>query len=146
MESREEGERWTENADTHLNGIIDGRTPTEHKVDRVTGEETMSRSEVVEDFQTNPKTTVFLAQIQTAGLGITLHAASTAVFYSLDFNYANYVQALARIHRIGQHHPCTYIHLLVEKSIDSKAMKALEAKQDLATSVVDNWRQYFGGE
>ena len=103
----------------------------------------MSRSEVVEDFQTNPKTTVFLAQIQTAGLGITLHAASTAVFYSLDFNYANYVQALARIHRIGQHHPCTYIHLIVEKSVDSKVLKAISAKDDLAKSVVDNWRTYF---
>lgn len=124
-------------------GVIDGRTPTEHKVDRVTGAHTMSRSEVVEDFQTNPKTTVFLAQIQTAGLGITLHAASTAVFYSLDFNYANYVQALARIHRIGQHHPCTYIHLIVEKSVDSKVLKAISAKDDLAKSVVDNWRTYF---
>lgn len=124
-------------------GVIDGRTPTEHKVDRATGVHTMSRSEVVEDFQTNPKTTVFLAQIQTAGLGITLHAASTAVFYSLDFNYANYVQALARIHRIGQHHPCTYIHLIVEKSVDSKVLKAISAKDDLAKSVVDNWRTYF---
>lgn len=124
-------------------GMIDGRTPTEHKKDRVTGAEILSRSELVEDFQTNPATTVFLAQIQTAGLGITLHAASTAVFYSLDFNYANYVQALSRIHRIGQRHPCTYIHLLVENSIDTKVLTALGAKDDLAKSVVDNWRQYF---
>jgi len=127
-------------------GVIDGRTPTEHKTDRTTGQQTMSRSEVVEDFQTNPKTTVFLAQIQTAGLGITLHAASTAVFYSIDFNYANYTQATARIHRIGQHHPCTYIHLIVERSVDDKVLKAIAAKQDLATSIVDNWRQFFGGE
>lgn len=124
-------------------GMIDGRTPTEHKTDRVTGAEIPSRSEVVEDFQTNPKTTVFLAQIQTAGLGITLHAASVAVFYSLDFNYANYVQALARIHRIGQHRPCTYIHLLVEKSVDEKVLKAIGAKDDLAKTIVDNWHEYF---
>lgn len=124
-------------------GMIDGRTPMEHKTDRATGAEVLSRSEIVADFQTNPKTTVFLAQIQTAGLGITLHAASTAVFYSLDFNYANYVQALARIHRIGQRHPCTYIHLLVENSIDTKVLQALGAKDDLAKSVVDNWRTYF---
>lgn len=124
-------------------GVIDGRTPTEHKVDRVTGAHTMSRSEVVEDFQTNPKTTVFLAQIQTAGLGITLHAASTAVFYSMDFNYASYQQATARIHRIGQRNVCTYIHLLVEKSIDEKVLKAIQVKDDLAKSIVDNWRDYF---
>lgn len=40
------------------------------------------RGKIVDDFQTNPDTKVFVAQIQTAGLGITLHAASTAVFYS----------------------------------------------------------------
>ena len=124
-------------------GMIDGRTPMEHKTDRNTGAEILSRSEVVADFQTNPDTVVFLAQIQTAGLGITLHAASTAVFYSLDFNYANYVQALARIHRIGQRNACTYIHLLVENSIDTKVLQALGAKDDLAKSVVDNWRTYF---
>ena len=124
-------------------GMIDGRTPTEHKTDRVTGEQTLSRSEVVQDFQTNPNTVVFLAQIQTAGLGITLHAASTAVFYSLDFNYANYVQALARIHRIGQRSACTYIHLLVEKSVDEKVLKAIGTKDDLAKSIVDSWRTYF---
>lgn len=124
-------------------GMIDGRTPTEHKSDRMTGEQILSRSEVVQDFQTNPKTVVFLAQIQTAGLGITLHAASTAVFYSLDFNYANYVQALARIHRIGQRSACTYIHLLVEKSVDEKVLKAIGTKDDLAKSIVDSWRTYF---
>lgn len=124
-------------------GVIDGRTPTEHKTDKATGQQTMSRSEVVEDFQTNPKTMVFLAQIQTAGLGITLHAASTAVFYSLDFNMANYTQATARIHRIGQRNVCTYIHLLVEKSVDEKVMKAIATKQDLAASIVDNWRSVF---
>ena len=84
------------------------------------------RGKIVEDFQTNPDTKVFVAQIQTAGLGITLHAASTAVFYSYDYNYANYAQALARIHRIGQRFPVTYIHLVVDGSIDEKILAALE--------------------
>lgn len=101
------------------------------------------RGGIVEDFQTNPDTRAFVAQIQTAGLGITLHAASVAVFYSLDFNYANYAQALARIHRIGQDQPVTYIHLLVEDSIDSKILDALNQKEDVAKSVVDSWRLFF---
>lgn len=86
---------------------------------------------------------MFLAQLATANFGITLHAASTAVFYSWDYNYAAYQQATARIHRIGQKQPCTYIHLVVKDSIDAKVLKALKAKEDLATSVVDNWRDYF---
>lgn len=89
------------------------------------------RGKIVDDFQTNPDTKVFVAQIQTAGLGITLHAASTAVFYSYDYNYANYAQALARIHRIGQRLPVTYIHLVVDGSIDEKILAALENKEDM---------------
>lgn len=99
------------------------------------------RGKIVEDFQTNPDTKVFVAQIQTAGLGITLHAASTAVFYSYDYNYANYAQALARIHRIGQRLPVTYIHLVVDGSIDEKILTALENKEDMAKTVVDSWRE-----
>lgn len=99
------------------------------------------RGKIVEDFQTNPDTKVFVAQIQTAGLGITLHAASTAVFYSYDYNYANYAQALARIHRIGQRFPVTYIHLVVDSSIDEKILAALENKEDMAKTVVDSWRE-----
>lgn len=99
------------------------------------------RGKIVEDFQANPDTKVFVAQIQTAGLGITLHAASTAVFYSYDYNYANYAQALARIHRIGQRLPVTYIHLVVDGSIDEKILTALENKEDMAKTVVDSWRE-----
>lgn len=99
------------------------------------------RGKIVEDFQTNPDTKVFVAQIQTAGLGVTLHAASTAVFYSYDYNYANYAQALARIHRIGQRLPVTYIHLVVDGSIDEKILAALENKEDMAKTVVDSWRE-----
>lgn len=101
------------------------------------------RGDKVSDFQNNPDTKIFLAQIDTAGLGITLTAADTCVYYSVNFNYAAYSQSLARIHRIGQRNACTYIHLVVEKSIDEDVLQALSAKEDLAKSIVDNWRNYF---
>ena len=114
-------------------GRIDGEVPMDQ------------RGAIVETFQKDPGVKVFVAQIQTAGLGITLHAASAAVFYSLDFNYANYAQALARIHRIGQAHPVTYIHLLAEHTIDDQVLDALERKEDLARTIVDSWKTYFQG-
>ena len=83
---------------------------------------------------------MFIAQIQTAGLGITLTAASTAVYYSLGYNYADYAQSLARTHRIGQKYTCTYIQLIVPDSIDEQIYEALQAKEDIAKKVVDNWR------
>ena len=115
-------------------GRIDGEVPMDQ------------RGTIVETFQQDPGVKVFVAQIQTAGLGITLHAASAAVFYSLDFNYANYAQALARIHRIGQAQPVTYIHLLAEHTVDDQVLDALERKEDLARTIVDGWKNYFRGD
>lgn len=101
------------------------------------------RGEMCSSFQNNENVKLFIAQIQTAGLGITLTAADTAVFYSLDFNYANYSQAIARTHRIGQKNTCTYINLISTETIDEKIIKALESKEDIAKNIVDNWKEYF---
>lgn len=101
------------------------------------------RGPIVADFQKDPEIKVFLAQIDTAGLGITLTAADTCAYYSENFNYAAYSQSLARIHRIGQRNVCTYIHLVVEKTVDEVILKALSKKKDLAKTIVDDWRQYF---
>ncbi len=104
------------------------------------------RGEKVRRFQEDPDCRVFLAQIQTAGLGITLTAADTAIFYSLDYSFANYDQARARIHRIGQRNACTYIHLVVQGTVDEKVLAALQAKKSVADEIVDNWQRYFGKE
>ena len=101
------------------------------------------RGEKVKEFQEDAGCMAFVAQIQTAGLGITLHAADTAVFYSVDFNYANYEQARARIHRIGQTHPCTYIHILAENTIDRHVLDVLEKKENMARKLVDDWEEFF---
>ena len=101
------------------------------------------RGGIVRDFQENPETTAFVAQTATAGLGITLTAASVTVFYSVGYNYAEYEQATARTHRIGQAEPCTYLHLVVEDSVDETVLQALQRKEDIAHSIVDSWRNYF---
>jgi len=122
--------------------MIDGSVPLDSKTTQ-TGEYVRSRAERVQRFQNDNKCKVFLAQIQTAGLGITLHAASIAIYYSLDWNYASYEQSTARIHRIGQKYPCTYINLVCEGTVDEKIIKALDKKENLARTIVDEWKQYF---
>lgn len=102
-----------------------------------------SRGAIVQQFQTDPATMVFIGQIDTAGTGITLTAADTCVYYSVNFNYATYSQSLSRIHRIGQRNRCTYIHLVVENSVDTDILRSLSKKEDLAKTVVDTWRDYF---
>lgn len=101
------------------------------------------RGDIVKQFQTDPDTMVFVGQIDTAGTGITLTAADTCVYYSVNFNYATYSQSLSRIHRIGQKNRCTYIHLVTEKTVDETILRALARKEDLAKTVVDDWRRLF---
>lgn len=101
------------------------------------------RGGIVGQFQTDPDTVLFVGQIDTAGTGITLTAADTCVYYSKNFNYATYEQSLSRIHRIGQVNRCTYIDLVVGDSVDEKINIALMKKENLAETVVDNWKQYF---
>ena len=111
---------------------------------RITGAVSLAeRGEIVQDFQMNPETMAFVAQLQTAGLGITLHAASAAVFYSVGYNLADYQQALARIHRKGQTHPCTYLLLQAARTVDQQIMEALEKKSDIAKRICDDWQTYF---
>ena len=101
------------------------------------------RGAIVQQFQSDPDTVVFVGQIDTAGTGVTLTAADTCVYYSKNFNYAAYEQSLSRIHRIGQRNTCTYIDLVMEKTVDEMINRALAKKEDIAKTVVDNWRDLF---
>lgn len=105
----------------------------------ITGE-VQDRAAQVVQFQNDPDVPVFVGQIATAGLGLTLTAASTMVFYSLDYSMSNYEQAKARIHRVGQRNPCTYIHLIAKGTVDEKVLTALRNKADLAKALVDDCR------
>jgi SNF2 family DNA or RNA helicase len=98
------------------------------------------RDEQVEQFQKDAEVQVFVGQIATAGLGITLTAASTMVFYSLDYSMSNFEQTKARIHRVGQMSNCTYIFLTAKGTVDEKVLKALKNKANLAKALVDDYR------
>ncbi len=102
--------------------------------------EVKDREEQISKFQNDPKVSVFIGQVATAGLGITLTAASTMVFYSLDYSMSNFEQTKARIHRVGQTENCTYIYLIAKGTVDEKVMMALQNKADLARTLVDEYK------
>ena len=99
------------------------------------------REKEIHRFQYDDKCRVFVGQIAAAGLGITLTAASTMVFYSLDYNMSNFEQAKARIHRAGQKENCHYIYLVCKGTVDRKVLYALRKKIDLAKMLVDDYRK-----
>lgn len=106
---------------------------------------TTDRADQVKKFQEDPEIKVFIGQLQTTGMGLTLTAANVAVFYSLDFSYASYEQSRARIHRIGQKQKCLYIHLVGKGTVDEKILNALKHKGDIAKIMVDDWRSLLNG-
>ncbi len=99
-----------------------------------------NRSEQIEKFQNESDVLILVGQIATAGLGITLTASSTMVFYSLDYSMSNFEQAKARIHRTGQKENCTYIYLIASNTVDEKVLKVLREKADLAKTLIDDYR------
>ena len=98
------------------------------------------RTEEIRRFQEDPECRIFIGQIAAAGLGITLTAASTMVFYSLDYSMSNFEQAKARIHRVSQKNDCLYIYLVAKGTVDRKVLRALRGKVDLARMLVDDYR------
>lgn len=103
--------------------------------------EIKDREEQIRKFQNDPKVSVFIGQVATAGLGITLTAASTMVFYSLDYSMSNFEQTKARIHRAGQHKNCTYIYLIAKNTVDEKVLTTLQNKANLAKNLIDEYRR-----
>ena len=89
---------------------------------------TKDRQEQIHRFQYDTDCMVFVGQIATAGLGITLTAASTMVFYSLDYSMSNFEQTKARIHRVGQKNGCTYIYPVSYTHLDVYKRQALRTK------------------
>jgi len=99
------------------------------------------RAEEIRRFQEDSDCMVFIGQIAAAGLGITLTAASTMVFYSMDYSMSNFEQAKARIHRVSQKNDCLYIYLIAKETVDRMVLKSLRNKVDLAKLLVDDYRK-----
>jgi len=73
---------------------------------------------------------------QTGGYGITLTGASTMIYYSNGYDLEKRQQSEARIDRIGQNKPMTYIDILAEDTVDERIVKALRKKVNIATQIM----------
>lgn len=104
---------------------ISGKTP-QHK-----------RQGIVDKFQTDPDCRVFVGNIQAAGVGLTLTAASTVVFAEEDWTPGAISQAEDRCHRIGQRDNVLIHHLVFKGSIDGFMIEKIVAKQAVIESCVN---------
>jgi SNF2 family DNA or RNA helicase len=95
------------------------------------------RQKNIKKFQ-DPESSVrfFVGTTQTGGYGITLTAASTMIYYSNGYDLEKRQQSEARIDRIGQEKPMTYIDIMCEDTVDERIVKALKKKVDIASQIM----------
>ena len=89
-----------------------------------------------DNFQKNPETRFFVGTPQTGGYGLTLTAANTVIYYSNGYDLEKRLQSEDRAHRIGQKKSVTYIDIMADETVDSKIVKSLRKKINIASEVL----------
>jgi SNF2 family DNA or RNA helicase len=94
------------------------------------------REAAVDMFQSG-EVRAFIGQPQSGGIGLTLTAAETVIYFSNDFNLETRLQSEDRAHRIGTRRNVRYIDLAAENTIDEKITRILQRKKSVAALVLD---------
>ena len=89
-------------------------------------------------FQNDPSCKVMLATWQKMGTGITLTAASYAIFIDTPWTQAVFQQAQDRIHRIGSKKPVFIYNLVCRDTVDERVLELVEDKGAMSDYIVDD--------
>jgi len=103
---------------------VDGRT------------ELKNRQTAIDTFQDDPECMVFLAST-AMGMGVTLTAASNALFVERQWTPGIEEQMEDRLHRIGQTNGVLVHYMQVEHSLDEKMDRLVENKRAVLNEVLD---------
>lgn len=106
------GEKWGKSA-----GVITGETPI------------AKRDAIVSEFQKG-NLDVLAATTGTMSAGWTLTRSSRSIFNDLPWVPGDFMQAVKRIHRIGQDKPC-FIYNIVTTELDFMIMQTLKEKTEV---------------
>ena len=87
------------------------------------------KEESVERFQNDPKIRVFIGNIISAGVGITLTSGEVVIMNSLDWAPKSHSQAEDRAYRIGQDKKVNVYYPIFDKTIEEIIYKSLKSKQ-----------------
>jgi SNF2 family DNA or RNA helicase len=96
-----------------------------------------ARQAAVDSFQNDDNCRVLVGNIQAAGVGITLTAASNVAFVELPWRPGDLDQAEDRCHRIGQTDSVTAWYLLAADTIDEMIARMLDDKRTVVDAATD---------
>ncbi|KAF9919342.1 DNA repair protein rad16 [Lobosporangium transversale] len=94
------------------------------------------RDASIRKFSDDPTVTVFLISLKAGGVALNLTAASRVFICDPWWNPAAELQAMDRIHRIGQYRPILITRLIIENSIESRILQLQEKKQAMVDSTI----------
>lgn len=103
------------------------------------------RTEIFRKFQTETSPQVLVIQPQAAAHGVTLHAANVVVWWGPITSIETYLQANARVHRAGQRHPCTVVHLQ-GSPVEKRIYKMLGQKLDIHTRLIELYENFVSDD
>jgi SNF2 family DNA or RNA helicase len=99
---------------------------------------TRNREQVVNDFQDNINTRVFLVSLKAGGTGLNLTAADYVYLVDPWWNPAIENQAIDRVYRIGQHKNVVAVRLICPDTIEEKMIVLQETKKELAGKLISS--------
>lgn len=101
------------------------------------GKKTMKKkNDAVEKFQNDDTVKVFVGNIFSAGVGLTLTAGSVVVFNNFSFTPSDNLQAEDRIHRINQTKPCTIYYQSFNGTYFDKMLDIVHSKEEVIDKIV----------
>jgi ATP-dependent DNA helicase len=96
-----------------------------------------ARRDQIRDFNdASTDSFVFLLSTRAGGLGLNLTAADTVIIYDSDWNPHQDMQAMDRVHRIGQTKPVHVYRLATAHSVEGKMLKRAGSKLMLERLVI----------
>ncbi|CUG91492.1 chromodomain helicase dna binding protein 1, putative [Bodo saltans] len=81
---------------------------------------------------------VFLLSTRAGGVGLTLTAADTVIFFDSDWNPQMDLQAQQRAHRIGQTKPVTVYRLCASNTVEEGILAVAAKKRKLASDFIEH--------
>ncbi|OJD19026.1 hypothetical protein AJ78_00977 [Emergomyces pasteurianus Ep9510] len=99
------------------------------------------RQTIVDEFNNNPETHVFLLTTKVGGLGVNLTGADRVIIYDPDWNPSTDVQARERAWRLGQKREVTIYRLMTAGTIEEKIYHRQIFKQFLTNKILRDPKQ-----